>query len=93
MNQNPQNSYGIASLVLGIVGVVFLCSGMGSFLSLILGVVAIVLSSMSKRNFGSNGMATAGLVLGIISVVFGCIVFVACALCGGVALCANVFLG
>ncbi len=91
MNQNPQNSYGIASLVLGILAVVFLFTGMGSFLSLIIGIVAIVMSSMSKRNFGPNGMATAGLVLGIISVVFGCIVFVACAVCGGLAACAGLF--
>ena len=49
---------------------------------LILGIVGCVLSSISRKNIGPNGMATAGLVLGIIAIVFCGIMFVACAACG-----------
>jgi len=67
----------VASLVLGIVGVVigtFLCSG------LVLGPLAIWQASSAKRAissdpmYGGGGMATAGMVLGIISLVLVVIV-------------------
>lgn len=89
MNQKPSNGAGVASLVLGIIGTVFGLFGMFAIIGLVLGIVGCVLSAMSKKNIGPNGMATAGLVLGIIAIVFCGIVFVSCSLCGGAAACAS----
>ncbi|MCD8364999.1 MAG: hypothetical protein LUC83_04155 [Clostridiales bacterium] len=56
------------------------------------GVLAIVLSALSKKENGSSGMATAGLVLGIIAVVIAGIAVVAVATCAArVASCAFMF--
>ena len=60
------NGKAIASLVLGIVGMLFF--------GIILGPLAIVFSVLAKKEIdrtgqGGRGMATAGLVLGIIAVV------------------------
>jgi len=61
-----------ASLVCGIIGVVFSCAG------LILGIIAIRRSNKARRTirehphtYGGDGVATAGLVLGIIATVIG----------------------
>lgn len=70
----PQRGNGaaVASLVLGIVGVVFLFF---PFVGVLLGILAIVFAYMGfKRAEASGtgrGLAIAGLVLGIISTVFG----------------------
>lgn len=60
------NGKAIASLVLGIVGVIIF--------GIILGPLAIVFAVLAKKEIartgqGGNGMATAGLVLGIIAIV------------------------
>ena len=89
MNQKPSNGAGVASLVLGIIGTVFGFFGMFAIVGLVLGIVACVMSAMSKKNVGPNGMATAGLVLGILAIVFCGIMFVACAAWGGAAACAS----
>ena len=61
------NGKAIASMVLGIVGVVaWWLAG----ISLVLGLVGLPLGVSARRRFPS-GMATAGIVLGIISIVFG----------------------
>jgi len=65
---NASNSFGVASLVLGIVGL--LTTNLFGF-GFVLGIIAIVTSCKSKQSAGTNGLATAGLVLGIISVVCG----------------------
>ena len=93
MNQSSSNNQGIASLIVGIVGVVLSILGYSSLLGIIFGIVAIILSAGSKKEIGPNGMATAGLVLGIISIVFGVIGFVACLACGGLAACASCLSG
>lgn len=73
MNENynpnqPQGSSGlaIASMVLGILSIVFLCSG---FFAVILSVIGLILSIVSLKNhpFDGRGMAIAGLVTSIIS--------------------------
>ncbi len=58
--QNNNNGMSIASMVLGIVGLI-VCG-------LPCGILAIIFSVMAKKK-GKNGMATAGLVLGIIDVI------------------------
>ena len=66
----PGSGLAIASLVCGIVGVVFafipVC---GAPLAIILGLVAIVAGVMGRSSVTHHGQATAGLVLGVIALV------------------------
>ena len=64
------NGKATASLVCGIVGL--------AFFGIILGIVAIVLGSMAKKEIaqtgqGGRGQATAGVVLGVVDIVLGVI--------------------
>ena len=65
-NGNDKNGMAVASLVLGIISICCCCV---SWVSLILGVLAIVFAVLSKKNPAQKGLATAGLVMGIIAVV------------------------
>ena len=75
-NQNPEDpgkGMGIASMVLGIIG---LCTGWCWGVGAILGIIGIVLAIMSgnkSKQVGlkQNGLAIAGLVCSIIAVVCG----------------------
>lgn len=60
----------IISMVLGILSIVLVCftSGAWSIIGLLCAVAAIVLSVLSKKKIGKNGMATAGLVCGIVAI-------------------------
>ena len=69
---------GIASLVLGIVSVVWSCFG-GTWLSAVVGIVGIILGAIGKKN-GAK-CAVAGLVLSIIGTVLGLLLYVACVAC------------
>ena len=69
---------GIASLVLGIISVVWSCFG-GTWLSALLGLVGIILGAVGKKNNAS--CATAGLVLSIIGTVLGLLFYIACVAC------------
>jgi hypothetical protein len=85
---NNNNQLGLISTIAGVVALVLAVIGLiggfwfkGGWLALfaiILGVIAIVLASSSKKNGGSG---TAGLVTGIIAIVFGAIVGIACIIC------------
>lgn len=79
----PGKGQAIASLVLGIVSVVFWFFGVGSLLSLILGIVGLVLASMAKKAGFEGGIRTAGFVLSLIGTIGGAIVFVTCVACIG----------
>lgn len=80
--KNKSNGYAIASLVLGIISVVCCCT---VYLSIILGILAIVFFAIDKNTNGrSNGMAVAGLVLGIFGVLFGVIAIIS-SIAGGFA--------
>lgn len=63
---NGAKGFAIASLVLGIVGLVLFCVW---YLSVPCAVLAIIFSIVAKKKGGKNGMATAGLVLGIVTLV------------------------
>ena len=70
----------VASLVLGIVSVVFaVIPGLPDWLAAILGIVGIILGALGKKKGQKN--ATAGLVLSIIGTVLGLIFYIACAAC------------
>ena len=69
----------VASLVLGIVSLVFLL--LVPFVSVITGLVGIILGAQARKNPEQHGMATAGLVCSIIGVALGLVMFIACAGC------------
>ena len=86
MNNNNQLGListiaGVVALILGVIGLIggfWFRGGWLALVAIILGVVAIILASSSKKN-GGNG--TAGLVLGIIALVVGVIAGLCCIIC------------
>ena len=64
-----KNSFGIASLVLGIVSIVFCWV---PILGLVAGILAIVFA-VKQRKIAPNGITTGGLVTGIIGLAFSVI--------------------
>ena len=62
----PGNGFGIASMVLGLCSIIFLCL---PIVSVVTGVVGIVLGAIGLKATGpGKGMAVAGFVLGIVSI-------------------------
>lgn len=92
MDENYQNNNGsvpgkgaaIASLVLGIIAVVFWFFGWGALVSVICGIIGLILASVSKKAGFEGGIRTGGFVLSLIGLIGGAIVFVACVACAGV---------
>ena len=84
MNHQANNGGGmaIASLVLGIIGVI-LCWIW--YLGIPLGVLAIIFGVIArgKATPGNTGMATAGLVLGIVAVALALTIIIAAIACLG----------
>ncbi|KEO84825.1 DUF4190 domain-containing protein [Tumebacillus flagellatus] len=88
IHQQPQapatNGKAIASMILGIVSLVI------PYVGLITGIIAMVLSSSSKKEIArsgqaGHGMATAGFVTGLIAVIlYG--IFIICVLIFGITL-------
>ncbi len=73
--ESVENGLSIASLVLGIIGVVGICcDGIGAILGILALVFGIISNSKIKKSNGlikGRGMTTAGIILGIIAIVFG----------------------
>lgn len=69
---------GIASMVLGIVSLVFSLSG-GSWISAIIGIVGIVLGGVGMKK--KAPCSVAGLVLSIIGTALSLLLFIACMAC------------
>lgn len=90
-NNQPGKGAATASLVLGIIAVVFWFFGWGALVSVICGIVGIILASNAKKAGFEGGMRTAGLVLSIIGLIGGAIVFVACVACAGMLGAAGLF--
>ena len=65
----------IASLVLGILSLVFIWSFIGY---IIMAPLAIIFGAVSKKQGNTGGMATAGIVMGIISLALGILFWIAC---------------
>ena len=76
-NTGSEQGHGLAvgSLVCGIIGVVCWFFGYGSFLSIILGIIGLVLAGNAKKAGNDEGMRTAGFVLSLIGLIGGIIVF------------------
>ena len=77
-----QNSDGkaIASMILGIISLIFIFTGTLAILGLIMGIVGLVLG-ISANKTAKTSYATAGIVLSIIGIVVCCIVFIAALAC------------
>ncbi len=71
MNQNSGKA--TASLVLGIISMVGLCS---PIVGIICGIIALVLSFMAKKDGTVNGKQKAGLILGIIGIVLSVVMMI-----------------
>lgn len=87
---DPGYTMGLISMILGIAScVLFLFGSVGAFITVGLGVSAIILGVLSgkKSVIQRNGYATTGLVCGIIGVALG-VIAVACWACAGRIACA-----
>ena len=78
--ENKTNGMAIASLVYGIISVVF--TFIIGWVGLIAGILAIIFSVIGRKKAvqGKTGMCTAGLVLGIVGTSL-CAIVIVCALC------------
>lgn len=72
---------GVASLVLGLLGLILSFVPGYGFVFNILSVLAIIFGSVSRHSPEQRGLGTAGLVLGIISLVWGILTTAACVGC------------
>ena len=77
----PGKSNATASLVLGIIAVVFWFFGYSSILSVILGIVGLIQASKAKDLGYQDAIRTAGFVLSLIGLIGGALAFVACVAC------------
>ena len=79
----PQNNLALASLILGIVAIVFCWAGYFAIVPLICGIVAVILGVKAQKEMPvgapNRGMAIAGLVMGIVGAVLS-LIFFACTL-------------
>ncbi|MGN8896664.1 hypothetical protein [Flavonifractor sp. HCP28S3_F3] len=75
MVEEKGKNLALASMILGIVGLVFTFL-INTLLGLILGIVGLVLASKSKQLGFTGGMRTAGFVTSLISVILGAVLFV-----------------
>ena len=70
--EHKNNGKSVASLVLGIIGVVVGFFGGWAWIGAILGIIGLILGVMGKKEAPSS-MATAGIVLSIIAIALGLI--------------------
>lgn len=77
----------IASLVCGILSIVWAWASYGAVVGIALGIVAIVLSSGVKNAGAENGMSKAGFICGIIGVILSAVMLIVWIACTGCALC------
>ncbi|MDF2543984.1 MAG: putative rane protein [Herbinix sp.] len=81
--ENQRNGKAIASLVLGIVSLVFIFFGYGALLGLAMAIVGLVLGIQAKKENPNNGQAKAGVILCIIGLGLCALSFLACVACVG----------
>lgn len=83
----PAHGMAIASLVLGIVSVVFWFLGVGAIVSLLLGIAGCVFANMAKKRGNNTGIRTAGFVLSLIGLIVGALILLVMLSCIGTAAC------
>ena len=81
--QEPGKGKAIASLVLGILSLVFMWFGYGALVAIVMAVVGIVLGISARKEMpqGTAGIATAGMVCSIVALALAVVIFVSCVLC------------
>lgn len=84
--ENQNNNKATASLVLGIVSLVFIFFNMYAFVGIILAIIGLVLGIQVQKESPQNGMARAGVILCIIGLALCALTFIACVICVGGAL-------
>lgn len=88
MNNGNQEGKGpaIASLVLGIIAIVFWFFGYSALVSVICGIIGLICANASKNAGFEGGIRTAGFVCSLIGLIGGAVIFIGCILCvGGLA--------
>ena len=86
-SSEPGYNKAIASLILGVIGVILWFFGFSTIISMILGIIGLVLASSSKQEGYEGGIRTAGFVLSLIALLGGVIAFIACVACVGSIAC------
>lgn len=81
--ENRSSGKATASLVLGIISIVFIFFNVYAFIGIILAIIGLVLGIQAKKDNPQDGKATAGVVLSIIGLALCAIAFLACAACIG----------
>ena len=76
-SEEPGRGKATASMVLGIVAVVFFFTGLGAIVSVVCGIIGLVISNQSKAEGTSSAVRTAGFVLSLIGLIVGAIVVIA----------------
>lgn len=79
------DSFAIASMVLGIISIIFICIPGINFIAIVCGILAIIFGNISKnrisssdQSIGGYSMAQAGFILGIITIALFIITLAAC---------------
>ena len=78
---NKSDGKATASLVLGIVSLVFIFFGTFAFIGMILAIIGLVLGISAKKENPEDGKAKAGIVLCIIGLALCTLSLLACAAC------------
>ncbi len=78
---NRSEGKATASLVLGIISLVFIFVGSFAFIGMILAIIGLVLGISAKKENPEDGKAKAGVILSIIGLALCTISLIACAAC------------
>ena len=81
--ENKGNGKATASLVLGIISLVFIFFGTFAFIGMIMAIIGLVLGISAKKDNPEDGKAKAGIVLSIIGLALCTVSLLACAICVG----------
>lgn len=81
MTEQPGHDKAVASIVLGIMGIILWFFGYSSILSLALGIAGLIVSAQAKKAGNTEGIQTAGFVLSLICTLVGAIIFISCVAC------------
>ena len=81
----PGNGMAIASLVLGIISILFFWTSIFAIIFMVTSIIGIVLGVLSRKKNSlagfPTGLGTAGLVLNIIALIFTSLSFIFCGIC------------
>ncbi len=79
----PGRNAAIASLVLGIISIVFWALGIGAFVGLVTGILGAICASNAQKAGFTGGIQIGGFVCSIIGIAGSAVVFIACVACVG----------